>query len=752
MRQFHHVRGVGAVGAAAALALAGLLGASPSAQAADPLITPTITVATYIDAGQPATLDNLTPVLKDDGSPNTTPQIGYFLVADPGGLAGVTLTNVTYQWGTWDDAALSCAAFTGRAASTSQSVDYIPVTANIGHTLCVTVTARATGYPNTTVSVPTADTVVGLNPAQTTAPVSGQPWTADDTQTGGTGATPQTVSVYWTWYGYPDNTPPSADISYSVHTNTTYPNHTIGHGIHVSAGGTGTYEDPISFATSPNELTPGTEIYVPQFGQYYIMEDSCTECGQDMSGQRPNNPDGTIGPGPDDGPAKIHFDLWIGGDIAGGGLAAQRAEQANWVNEILCEDALTTGDFGDVILNPGPGEPVSVIPPFDPVTGLCYNFGDNEYVSLGDATMLNQYQNITGTGSNPNPADDQPQNGTGLCITDPGNSAVVGTQLIMEACDGTMLDGSHDPYWPANQNLSYVGDFLLINNLCLSMGDQYGNPDPGIDDDPVDGPLPVTLQLCNMSVTEQWEGDDGGPFSDIQTSNWQLSDTGNSDGPNGEDILMATYSGGDTIYDDSYWGLNDPIVNGTAESTSGGIQIIAEGLTTPTARVYLTDPASDDVVADLGIVTADQFGKVNQTLCVPTSVAAGAYTVAMDGLSGQDGVIPADTAIVATSQLATVGGDGGPIGAVQNFQLNGQPVNLTVPIAVATDDDDPIQIAAGFCSGTPGGSGGRPGGATAPTGGSVAPAHSGLASLAGLLLAAGLATGLVARRQRATKA
>ena len=145
-----------------------------------------------------------------------------------------------------------------------------------------------------------------------------------------------TQSFYVTLYGWPDNSPPGAGIAYPQ--------------IHSQAGGTGTYSDPITFATDQNELAPGTIVYYPYLHRYFIMEDDCVECDQDWTGQ-----------GPDGGPGFHHIDLWVGGE--GGDQNAV----------INCEDALT--QQGDVTLDPPSTEPVDTTPLFDSSTNTCYNPG-----------------------------------------------------------------------------------------------------------------------------------------------------------------------------------------------------------------------------------------------------------------------------------------------------------------------------------------------------------------------------------------
>eukprot|EP01088_Endostelium_zonatum_P013018 TRINITY_DN27365_c0_g1_i1.p1 TRINITY_DN27365_c0_g1~~TRINITY_DN27365_c0_g1_i1.p1 ORF type:complete len:183 (-),score=26.56 TRINITY_DN27365_c0_g1_i1:37-585(-) len=90
-----------------------------------------------------------------------------------------------------------------------------------------------------------------------------------------------------TSYGFNDNSPPSAQIAYPR--NAGYPT------LHNQATETsGTYNDPITFATSKAEIPIGTKIYIPFLSKYFIMEDDCTQCDSDWkSGRR-------------------HVDLWMG--------------------------------------------------------------------------------------------------------------------------------------------------------------------------------------------------------------------------------------------------------------------------------------------------------------------------------------------------------------------------------------------------------------------------------------------------------
>src|SRR5260370_20114607 len=157
-------------------------------------------------------------------------------------------------------------------------------------------------------------------------------------------ASSRTINFRVTLYGWPDNSPPGNAIAYP--TGQGLPS------IHSSAGGTGTYTDPITFATDQAELPAGTKIYVPHLHRYFIMEDDCTECDQDWSSH-----------GPDGGPGLYHVDLWVGGE------GAQNSQDV-----INCEDDLTQNS-GQVIVDPPATEPVYTTPLFNSSNDACYNPG-----------------------------------------------------------------------------------------------------------------------------------------------------------------------------------------------------------------------------------------------------------------------------------------------------------------------------------------------------------------------------------------
>ena len=141
--------------------------------------------------------------------------------------------------------------------------------------------------------------------------------------------TPQTIrqQVEVTFYAAADNDPAgSAEIA--------YPNSR-----HTSAGGTGTYADPLSLATDPREIRPGVIVYYPTIQKYFVMEDDCAECIDDWSTNR-----------------TPHVDLWT----------------SNSADPVVqnCEAALTPDGRDTIIVNPPADLPVDPKPLY--AGGRCW--------------------------------------------------------------------------------------------------------------------------------------------------------------------------------------------------------------------------------------------------------------------------------------------------------------------------------------------------------------------------------------------
>ena len=141
---------------------------------------------------------------------------------------------------------------------------------------------------------------------------------------------------------------------------------------------TGTYDDPITAASSADTdpqnptsanprhvfessggatLSPGTLIYNPEVQKYFIMEDSCIECGDEYACiiSPEDTDDGTVPAGCQPG-TNLHIDFWMG---------PQFSTDSNDLNQ--CEDNSSvgnpwTGGQTQIVVNPPPGLPVVTTP------------------------------------------------------------------------------------------------------------------------------------------------------------------------------------------------------------------------------------------------------------------------------------------------------------------------------------------------------------------------------------------------------
>jgi hypothetical protein len=142
------------------------------------------------------------------------------------------------------------------------------------------------------------------------------------------------IQAYMTGYSYFDNTPAgSPSISHPI--------------VHRQAGGTGTYEDPITVAVGHSKAggqhtldwPAGTRFYVPAMSRYLIVEDTCGD------GAAPQN--GACHTGYPS-PASTWLDVWVDGRDGSSSSADS------------CMGNLT--GVHAVIVNAGPGRPVSAGP------------------------------------------------------------------------------------------------------------------------------------------------------------------------------------------------------------------------------------------------------------------------------------------------------------------------------------------------------------------------------------------------------
>ncbi|MBT1004084.1 hypothetical protein KIH31_15970 [Paenarthrobacter sp. DKR-5] len=138
-------------------------------------------------------------------------------------------------------------------------------------------------------------------------------------------------TAYTTAYTWFDNTPAgSAVISNPV--------------LHRTAGGTGTYADPVTIAVGHSiingrdilDYPAGTRLYLPDVRRYFIVEDTCGD------GLHPQYGPCHAGVNADGSGSTIWLDLWIGGQSGTAGSADD------------CASTVTDGDgqLHTVVFNP----------------------------------------------------------------------------------------------------------------------------------------------------------------------------------------------------------------------------------------------------------------------------------------------------------------------------------------------------------------------------------------------------------------
>ncbi|KAE8393532.1 hypothetical protein BDV23DRAFT_149352 [Aspergillus alliaceus] len=160
-----------------------------------------------------------------------------------------------------------------------------------------------------------------------------------------------------TFYGYADNDPPGADIAYDC-------------GRGYKAGGTGTYNDPLTFATAPGEFAKCDIIYLPYLQKYLRFEDECEQCTSDYN----------------DG--KLHIDIWTGPTNSNGGSTL-----------LKCEESLTPSASQIVVTNPPNGLTVNSGALFS--SGTCHT--SNTYPSASSSKSDYCSGSSSGGGGGPDP-------------------------------------------------------------------------------------------------------------------------------------------------------------------------------------------------------------------------------------------------------------------------------------------------------------------------------------------------------------
>ncbi len=147
---------------------------------------------------------------------------------------------------------------------------------------------------------------------------------------------PTNVKAFMTLYGWADNSPPGPGIAHPC--------------LHSTAGGVGTFSNPVTFATDVNELGWCQVIYVPYMKRYFIHEDECSQCDQDWNSSH-----------------LYRFDMWAGGDAGSRHQPEKRALHAcesTWTRA----DSVTDPDNPTIIIDPPSNLPVTSAPIFSAPT------------------------------------------------------------------------------------------------------------------------------------------------------------------------------------------------------------------------------------------------------------------------------------------------------------------------------------------------------------------------------------------------
>lgn len=277
--------------------------------------------------------------------------VGHVLRARSGRRSGAA--TFRYQWQRCNPKGRACRPI--GVPRGGRGDKYVLTRRDVGHRLRVTVIAHTARGPTSSTSKPTP--LIRAARATTTHPAS-PPGTAGSLGPPPGSSAPSSpgrnLTAYVTGYDIYDNTPPGSPvISNPV--------------LHQVAGGTGTYQDPITVAVGHSiikgqdilDWPQATRFYFPNLRRYFIVEDTCGD------GPTPQNEPchdlSTADPG-----AQTWLDVWVDGS----GMSSSAASS--------CEDDITHNQL--VIENP-PSD-YAVIP--GPIAGSsCTQQYGNTVVQAG---------------------------------------------------------------------------------------------------------------------------------------------------------------------------------------------------------------------------------------------------------------------------------------------------------------------------------------------------------------------------------
>jgi hypothetical protein len=275
-----------------------------------------------VEVNPPASREvNTTPFIDQDGkclgetscvsgTPGTNPSATTQPTTTATSPATTQPTTTTYPVTTQPTTAATSSSTSTPSAQPTTPIDTLSPIPTCTPAATVPATTAPTSAPSPTLPSVTPTPVPTTPPTPTVTP--------EATSTRAPQESEQEVQVHVTGYGYPDNDPPgSKEIANPV--------------LHKDgAGGTGTYDDPITFASADVFAPYGTKIYIPYLKRYFIREDLCASCAAGDEGRDP----------------KTWVDLWVEG-----------GEGEDSVVILNCESALTR-EKETIIINPAPDKPV----------------------------------------------------------------------------------------------------------------------------------------------------------------------------------------------------------------------------------------------------------------------------------------------------------------------------------------------------------------------------------------------------------
>lgn len=252
-----------------------------------------------------------------------TATVGHVLHASRGRWLGAD--TFRYEWRRCTSTGRDCTPIGPPRAGRGDA--YVPTRHDIGHRLRVTVIAGAARGLASSTSRPTRVVKGARATSAHPTPLPGSPGSpSPGSPAPPPGSHTQNVTAYITGYDIYDNTPPGSPvISNPV--------------IHQVAGGTGTYQDPITVAVGHSIINgqdildwpAATRFYIPNLRRYFIVEDTCGDGPTPQNGPCHNL--STADPG-----AQTWLDVWADGTQMSSSAATN------------CEDNITHNQL--VIKNP----------------------------------------------------------------------------------------------------------------------------------------------------------------------------------------------------------------------------------------------------------------------------------------------------------------------------------------------------------------------------------------------------------------